>query len=76
MTAETIPWYADLTNVLEASVFEQEYARASNVTVQELHIRWGRFAELCDCDDSYCLGWQMGHQWEDAIFEDMEREGK
>jgi hypothetical protein len=70
------PWYADLAKLLEASVFEHGYAEASGITVRQLR-QWGRFPEPCgNCDYTVCHGWKMGHQWEDAIFEDMEREGK
>lgn len=52
--------------------FEREYAERSGLTVDELHAL-GRWAEECDCDDGECDGWRMGHQWEDAIFEDRMR---
>jgi hypothetical protein len=66
------PWYADLTLLLEASVFEADYAKASGIMVRQLH-QWGRFAEPCDCGEDGCIGWAMGHQLEDAIVEDEVR---
>jgi hypothetical protein len=69
------PWYDNLAKLLAASAFEATYARESGGTVRDLH-RFGRFAEPCDCGWEECGGWQMGHQWEDALFEDMERDGK
>ena len=53
-----------------AEQFEQEYAARSGVTVAFLHAH-GRFAEPCECGDPICEGWQMGHQWEDAIIENQ-----
>ena len=70
-----LPWYFDLATLLAASAFEATYARASGGTVRDLH-RFGRFAEPCDCGWEECEGWQMGHQWEDAIVEDFAWEGK
>ena len=63
------PWYLDLMTAIQAGAFETAYAFDSNVTVEELH-RWGRYAEPCPTD---CTGWMMGHQWEDALFEDERR---
>ena len=54
------------------AAFEVRYAARSGVTVEELH-QWGRYAEPCDCGDPGCEGFQMGHQWEDAIVEDRMR---
>jgi len=55
-----------------AEEFEAAYAAMSGVTVAFLH-RWGRYAAPCDCGDSMCEDWVMGHQWEDAIMEDQLR---
>jgi len=52
--------------------FEAQYAEGSGLSVEELH-RFGRFAEPCDCGWPQCQGWQMGHQWEDALFYDKLR---
>lgn len=48
--------------------FEAAYAARSGVTVEFLH-QHGRWAEPCDCGTETCEGWAMGHQWEDALFE-------
>jgi hypothetical protein len=69
------PWYDNLATLLAASAFEATYARDTRGTVRDLH-RFGRFAEPCDCGWEGCEGWQMGHQWEDAIDEDFAWEGK
>lgn len=53
---------------MTADEFEAAYAARSGVTVPFLH-DWGRYADRCDCGDERCEGWQMGHQMEDAIFE-------
>jgi hypothetical protein len=68
------PWYEDLTKLLEASAFECYYAKNSGIMVRQLH-QWGRFVEPCDCGEDGCIGWAMGHQWEDAIVEGQERMG-
>lgn len=65
-------WWHDVARVLDASRFEVTYAKASSITVKMLH-EWGRFAEPCACRTGGCQGWQMGHQWEDAIFDDLTR---
>ena len=57
---------------MTAEEFEAAFAARSGVTPEFLH-RWGRYAEPCDCGDPECEGWAMGHQWEDAIFEDTQR---
>jgi hypothetical protein len=57
----------------EADRFEAEYAERAGVTVEWLH-RWGRWAEPCHCAGEYCEGWAMGHQHEDALFENEMRE--
>jgi hypothetical protein len=56
---------------MEQAEFERRYAERSRITVEDLH-RWGRYAEPCECGDPMCEGWQMGHQWEDAITEDAQ----
>lgn len=33
-----------------------------------------RAAIRCDCGEPGCIGWAMGHQWEDALFEDAQRQ--
>jgi hypothetical protein len=58
--------------VVTAAEFEEAYARRSGTTVAELH-RLGRWAEPCDCGDDGCEGWIMGHQHEDALYEDQDR---
>jgi hypothetical protein len=51
---------------LTAAEFEAAYAARSGVSVEYLH--WaGRFAQPCDCGWDDCQGWEMGHQWEDAL---------
>ena len=70
--ANALPWWVDLALLLEASTFEADYAKRSGITVHQLHV-YGRFAEPCDCDFTGCTGWQMGHQWKDAIVEDIGR---
>lgn len=55
--------------------FETQYAEASGVTVAWLRFH-GRYAEPCDCGEPVCEGWAMGHQQEDAIFEDEMRDGR
>lgn len=72
LTTQTIRYFID-PRIAEAQAFEERYARDSNLTVEVLH-QYGRFAEPCDCDYSECEGWRMGHQWEEAIFGDAERE--
>jgi hypothetical protein len=63
----THPWWHDLATLIEASVFEADYAKALETSVHDLH-GWGRFAEPCkSCDFTGCNGWKMGHQWEEAI---------
>lgn len=62
----------NLAMVLRASEFERRYAERSGVTVEQLH-SWGRFPEPCHCQGHMCTGWQMGHQWEDAIIDDCVR---
>lgn len=52
--------------------FEKGYASRSGCTVEQLH-SWGRFAEPCSCGTTGCNGWQMGHQHEDALWEDSMR---
>jgi hypothetical protein len=55
-----------------AGEWEAAYAARPGVTVEFLH-SWGRYAERCNCGDPECEGWAMGHQQEDAIFEDAQR---
>jgi hypothetical protein len=55
--------------------FAAAYAHRSGTTVEDL-AAWGRYPAPCACGDPICEGWLMGHQWEDAIFEDLMREGK
>ncbi len=55
--------------------FEAGYAERSGVTVEWLH-QQGRYAEPCDCGDSECNGWGMGHQHEDALFVNEQRGGR
>jgi hypothetical protein len=57
---------------VSAEEFEAGYAARSGVTVDWLHGQ-GLYAERCDCGEDGCEGWAMGHQWEDAIFEDAQR---
>jgi hypothetical protein len=40
--------------------FELQYATASGITVDQLHV-FGRYAEPCNCGDVLCRGWQMIH---------------
>lgn len=57
--------------------FEQEYARNSLMTVDELHAR-GLHAEPCDCDYEKCRGWQMVnplHHADETLEETIERLG-
>ena len=54
---------------LRAEGFEAAYAARSGVTVEWLHAH-GRWPEPCDCGEGMCEGWEMGHQWEDALLED------
>jgi hypothetical protein len=63
-------WWHDVGKLLEASVFEGEYADKSKVGVAYLH-RWGRFPEPCDCGYVKGAHWRMGYQFEDAIIMDM-----
>ena len=75
-TPPLVPWYDNLATLLEASVFEHAYAEASGITVRELRLS-GRFPEPCaNCDYKVCHGWKMGHQWEDAIVDDLMWEGE
>lgn len=57
---------------LTGGEFEAGYAARSGVTVTELH-RLGRYPEPCDCGQVTCQGWGMGHQHDDAIFEEEQR---
>jgi hypothetical protein len=52
-----------------AAEFEEQYARRSGTTAAELH-SLGRWPQPCHCGWPECQGWEMGHQWEDAIVED------
>lgn len=61
--------------VMDSATFESEYALRSGRTVDSLH-DWGRYPEPCDCGEPECEGWAMGHQWEDAIIEDIIRTRK
>ena len=38
--------------------FEAAYADRSGGTVEQLH-EWGRYAEVCDCGEGSCEGFQM-----------------
>ena len=49
--------------------FEAAYAARSGITVERLH-QAGRYAEPCDCGDDICEGWAMGHQHDDALFDE------
>jgi hypothetical protein len=49
-----------------AAAFEEQCARTTGVTVDELH-RSGRYAEPCPCDDTGCEGWTLGYRHEDAV---------
>jgi hypothetical protein len=40
--------------------FEAQYAERSGVTVEQLR-SWYLFANICDCGEEYCTGWQMEH---------------
>lgn len=60
--------------MVTAAEFERRYAAESGVAVAFLRY-WGRWPEPCDCGESDCQGWQMGHQWEDAIAENALRSG-
>jgi Mn-dependent DtxR family transcriptional regulator len=51
-----------------AADFERWYAANSRTTVERLHY-FGRYAEKCHCGDPICTGWAMGHQHDDALFE-------
>lgn len=52
--------------------FEAGYAQRSGMSVQQLHL-WGRYPEPCDCGEAGCEGWAMGHQQEEAYFENERR---
>lgn len=73
-TAERVPWpwWAYESVVLDSQVWAGQYAERSDVAVEVL-AQYGRFPEPCDCDAPECDGWQMGHQWEDAIVMDALR---
>jgi hypothetical protein len=52
--------------------FAANFASRSGVTVERL--RWfGRYPELCDCGLPDCPGYRMGHQHEEALFENERR---
>ena len=55
--------------------FEQRYAHNAGITVEMLH-SWGRFGETCDCGEDGCEGYRIGHQWEEALFENWVRTGE
>jgi hypothetical protein len=38
--------------------FEADYAKESNLTIDELH-DMGGYAEPCDCEYLWCNGWKM-----------------
>ncbi len=57
---------------LTAAEFERGYAERSGLSVERLH-QLGFYAEPCECGDSICEGWAMGHQWEDALVENIVR---
>lgn len=52
--------------------FEAGYAARSGMTVEALHA-WGRYGAPCDCGEDGCEGWAMGHQWDEALFEEWLR---
>lgn len=67
LSPDDVAWTA-LWNDAEREGFERAYAERSGVTVDELH-SFGRYAEPCSCDAAGCEGYVMGHQVEDALFE-------
>lgn len=76
MTEEVLaPWWMSRAFDSRADEFTLRYAERSGIPVDLLR-SWGRFAEPCHCQAHMCEGWQMGHQWEDAIVEDAIRRAK
>lgn len=65
-------WWDDELVAADAAAFAAAYARRSGFAVEEL-AAWGRFPEPCRCEGPDCGGWAMGHQWEEAVVEDLER---
>lgn len=74
MTTDEIEtrWWQDQIFRDRADRFAKDYAARSGVTVELLR-EWGRFPEPCHCQAFMCVGWQMGHQWEDALFDERGR---
>jgi len=56
----------------DGAQFALYYAKCARTTVAELR-RQGRYPERCRCGMSYCQGWNMGHQHEDALAENEQR---
>ncbi len=53
--------------------FEAAYSERAGMTIEKLRY-FGRFAEPCDCGYTFCEGWAMGHQHDDALFEASQME--
>lgn len=47
-----------MTKNMTKDEFEEEYARKSCMSVDELH-ELGQFAKECNCEYEHCKGWLM-----------------